>query len=181
MLLPLLAAGQQEAMATLQRHLADMSRSGLRTLVIAQRDVSAAEYEVSWRLKESDTSYQSFSASVSITDGSSIIAVCFCGRRGVDDASVPQEWQRSAKEAAGLVEGREAAVAGLVEGREAGLAGLAAGMERGLQLLGATAVEDRLQEGVPQAVATLLRAGLKVPAANGFISICSLHPVYVCR
>jgi hypothetical protein len=63
-----------------------------------------------------------------------------------------QEWQRSAKEAAGLVEGREAAVAGL-----------AARLERGLALLGATAVEDRLQEGVPQAIATLLRAGLKVP------------------
>lgn len=48
MLLPLLATGQQEAVATLQRHLADMSmRSGLRTLVVAQRDVSAAEYEVS--------------------------------------------------------------------------------------------------------------------------------------
>ena len=47
MLLPLLAAGQQEAVATLQRHLADMSRSGLRTLIIAQRHVSAAEYEVS--------------------------------------------------------------------------------------------------------------------------------------
>ena len=47
MLLPLLATGQQEAVATLQRHLARMSRSGLRTLVVAQRDVSAAEYEVS--------------------------------------------------------------------------------------------------------------------------------------
>jgi magnesium-transporting ATPase (P-type) len=47
MLLPLLAAGQQEAVATLQRACRGMSRSGLRTLVIAQRDVSAAEYEVS--------------------------------------------------------------------------------------------------------------------------------------
>ena len=73
-----------------------------------------------------------------------------------------QEWQRSAQEAAGLVEGREAAVAGL-----------AARLERGLALLGATAVEDRLQEGVPGAIATLLRAGLKVPAP------LLLHPACV--
>ena len=52
----------------------------------------------------------------------------------------------------------------MLKGREAAVAGLAARLERGLALLGATAVEDRLQEGVPQAIATLLRAGLKVPA-----------------
>lgn len=49
MLVPRLAAGQQEAVATLQRHLGDMSRGGFRTLVIAQRDVSAEEYEVTTR------------------------------------------------------------------------------------------------------------------------------------
>lgn len=35
-------------------------------------------------------------------------------------------------------------------------------MESQLQLLGATAVEDRLQTGVPKAVHTLLQAGIRV-------------------
>lgn len=35
-------------------------------------------------------------------------------------------------------------------------------IERNLQLLGATAIEDRLQDGVPEAIAALKRAGLKV-------------------
>lgn len=51
-------------------------------------------------------------------------------------------------------------------GREAALADVAERLETRLQLLGATAVEDRLQEGVPQAIATLLRAGLKVPCST---------------
>lgn len=53
-----------------------------------------------------------------------------------------------------------------VAGREAALAEVAERLETGLRLLGATAVEDRLQEGVPQAIATLLRAGLKVRTAT---------------
>lgn len=35
-------------------------------------------------------------------------------------------------------------------------------MERDLQLLGATGIEDRLQDGVPDAVAALRQANLKV-------------------
>ena len=88
----------------------------------------------------------------SIRIGSSTTAIWFVDAVAVTMPMCCQEWQRSAQEAAGVLEGREAAVAGLA-GR----------MERGLQLLGATAVEDRLQEGVPAAIANLLRAGLKVP------------------
>lgn len=35
-------------------------------------------------------------------------------------------------------------------------------LEINLRLLGATAIEDRLQDGVPEAIADLKRAGLKV-------------------
>lgn len=35
-------------------------------------------------------------------------------------------------------------------------------LERDLILLGATAIEDRLQDGVPEAIADLKRAGIKV-------------------
>ncbi|QRV87362.1 phospholipid-translocating P-type ATPase [Ceratobasidium sp. AG-Ba] len=40
-------------------------------------------------------------------------------------------------------------------------------IERELRLLGATAIEDRLQDGVPKAIADLKRAGIKVWVATG--------------
>ncbi|KAJ4466566.1 hypothetical protein C8R41DRAFT_803316 [Lentinula lateritia] len=40
-------------------------------------------------------------------------------------------------------------------------------MEQGLRLLGATAIEDRLQDGVPEAIADLKRAGIKIWVATG--------------
>lgn len=46
--------------------------------------------------------------------------------------------------------------------REAKVEAAAHKMEFQLQLLGATAVEDRLQTGVPKAVHTLLQAGIRV-------------------
>ena len=54
----------------------------------------------------------------------------------------------------------EASVA--LQGREDAVAAQAEAIETNLTLLGATAVEDRLQEGVPQAIATLSAAGIKV-------------------
>ena len=36
-----------------------------------------------------------------------------------------------------------------------------------MELLGATGIEDRLQEGVPEAIATLRAAGLKVWVLTG--------------
>ena len=40
-------------------------------------------------------------------------------------------------------------------------------LERDLRLLGATAIEDRLQDGVPETIADLKRAGIKVWVATG--------------
>jgi len=68
-----------------------------------------------------------------------------------------QVWSSSYHEASVALQGREEAVAAQAEA-----------IETNLTLLGATAVEDRLQEGVPQAISTLSAAGIKVithPAA----------------
>ena len=40
-------------------------------------------------------------------------------------------------------------------------------IEQDMELLGATGIEDRLQEGVPEAIATLRAAGLKVWVLTG--------------
>lgn len=51
--------------------------------------------------------------------------------------------------------------------REALLDDLAEELEKDLRLLGATAIEDRLQDGVPEAIADLKRAGIKIWVATG--------------
>lgn len=40
-------------------------------------------------------------------------------------------------------------------------------IERDLRLLGATAIEDRLQDGVPETIADLKEAGIKLWVATG--------------
>ncbi|KAK7340060.1 hypothetical protein VNO77_20752 [Canavalia gladiata] len=94
-----------------QNHLTEYSSEGLRTLVVASRDLSDAE------LEEWQSSYEE--ASTSLTD-------------------------RSAK-----------------------LRQTAALIECNLKLLGATGIEDKLQEGVPEAIESLRQAGIKVWVLTG--------------
>lgn len=50
----------------------------------------------------------------------------------------------------------------LIEGRDDAIEKVSAEIENDLSLLGATAIEDKLQDGVPEAIADLKRAGIKV-------------------
>ncbi len=59
--------------------------------------------------------------------------------------------------------GYQGAAASL-EGREARIAAEARKVETDLQLIGVTAIEDKLQDGVPEAIQTLVTAGIKVRA-----------------
>lgn len=59
----------------------------------------------------------------------------------------------------------EASVA--LEHREERMQDVASAMERDLVLLGATGIEDRLQDGVPETIADLKRAGINVWVATG--------------
>ncbi|PWN45004.1 phospholipid-translocating P-type ATPase [Ceraceosorus guamensis] len=54
-----------------------------------------------------------------------------------------------------------------LERREERMEELASEFERDLELLGATAIEDKLQDGVPQTIADLKRAGINVWVATG--------------
>jgi phospholipid-translocating ATPase len=54
-----------------------------------------------------------------------------------------------------------------LENKEAQMEAVSAEIESDLRLLGATAIEDRLQDGVPEAIADLKRAGIKVWVATG--------------
>lgn len=94
-----------------QSHLSEYSSQGLRTLVVAARDLTIEELE-QWQCMYED-------ASTSLTD-------------------------RSLK-----------------------LRQTAALIECNLKLLGATAIEDKLQDGVPEAIESLRQAGIKVWVLTG--------------
>ncbi|RWW53115.1 hypothetical protein BHE74_00040417 [Ensete ventricosum] len=94
-----------------EHHLCDYSSQGLRTLVIAARDLNDAEFE---------------------------------------------EWQERYEEAS----------TSLIE-RSMKLRQAATLVENNLDLLGATAIEDKLQDGVPEAIESLRQAGIKVWVLTG--------------
>ena len=54
------------------------------------------------------------------------------------------------------------AAASMLENRDTAIAKAAAEIEADLHLIGSTAIEDKLQEGVPAAIQSLLDAGIKV-------------------
>jgi phospholipid-translocating ATPase len=54
-----------------------------------------------------------------------------------------------------------------LEDREKRIEDVSDEIERDLRLLGATAIEDRLQDGVPETIADLKLAGIKVWVATG--------------
>ncbi|KAF7313954.1 P-type phospholipid transporter [Mycena chlorophos] len=65
-------------------------------------------------------------------------------------------WSRSYDEAANRIEGRDEAIEAACDQ-----------IERGFTILGATALEDKLQEGVPAAIDLLHRAGIKLWILTG--------------
>ncbi|KAH9832873.1 phospholipid-translocating P-type ATPase [Rhodofomes roseus] len=67
-----------------------------------------------------------------------------------------EEWSQRYQEAVVSLDNREGKIDAIYEE-----------IENGLRLLGATAIEDRLQDGVPETIADLKRAGIKVWVATG--------------
>jgi phospholipid-translocating ATPase len=102
---------QKELRATTAEHLEMFAREGLRTLCIAQRELSEEEY---------------------------------------------REWNV-----------RHDLAAAAVQDREEKLDAVADEIERELTLLGGTAIEDRLQDGVPDAIQLLAEAGIKLWVLTG--------------
>nr|XP_033791803.1 phospholipid-transporting ATPase ID-like isoform X2 [Geotrypetes seraphini]XP_033791812.1 phospholipid-transporting ATPase ID-like isoform X2 [Geotrypetes seraphini]XP_033791822.1 phospholipid-transporting ATPase ID-like isoform X2 [Geotrypetes seraphini]XP_033791829.1 phospholipid-transporting ATPase ID-like isoform X2 [Geotrypetes seraphini]XP_033791838.1 phospholipid-transporting ATPase ID-like isoform X2 [Geotrypetes seraphini] len=72
------------------------------------------------------------------------------------DASYFEEWKKRHHEANTSLENREEMLSELYEE-----------IEDNLQLLGATAIEDKLQDGVPQTIETLTKANIKIWVLTG--------------
>ncbi|KAH8875473.1 Phospholipid-transporting ATPase IB [Schistosoma japonicum] len=73
----------------------------------------------------------------------------------------------------------EASIA--ITDREAKLESVANEIEQDLQLLGATAIEDRLQAGVPQTIANLMRAGISIWVLTGDKQETAVNIGYSCQ
>ncbi|KAJ4369078.1 phospholipid transporting ATPase [Neocucurbitaria cava] len=102
---------QRQLRATTGEHLEMFAREGLRTLCIAQREISQEEY---------------------------------------------QEWNKDYDIAANAVVGREEKLEEVSDR-----------IENQLWLIGGTAIEDRLQDGVPDSISLLGRAGIKLWVLTG--------------
>ncbi|KIY66080.1 phospholipid-translocating P-type ATPase [Cylindrobasidium torrendii FP15055 ss-10] len=106
-----LRAGADDLKAQTERHLDQFANEGLRTLTLAYKVISAADYEA---------------------------------------------WSRRYHDATVALDNREEQIEAVSEE-----------LEKDLRLLGATAIEDRLQDGVPETIADLKRAGIKIWVATG--------------
>eukprot|EP01119_Soliformovum_irregulare_P013335 TRINITY_DN3531_c0_g1_i3.p1 TRINITY_DN3531_c0_g1~~TRINITY_DN3531_c0_g1_i3.p1 ORF type:complete len:1154 (-),score=411.04 TRINITY_DN3531_c0_g1_i3:48-3509(-) len=73
------------------------------------------------------------------------------------------------------------AAATKIGGREEALEAAAEMIEKDLLLLGATAVEDKLQDGVPEAIATLAQAGIKIWVLTGDKQETAINIGYSCK
>ena len=83
-------------------------------------------------------------------DGVQGLRTLAIGTRELDEEWVT-EWDANYQEAASQLEGRDEATEKLM-----------AEIEQDLELVGVSAIEDKLQDGVPAAIQTLLDAGIKV-------------------
>ncbi|TFK63348.1 phospholipid-translocating P-type ATPase [Pluteus cervinus] len=81
------------------------------------------------------------------------------------DQTLSRDLQEAAEYQAWSERYNEATI--LLENREARIEAVSSELEQDLRLLGATAIEDRLQDGVPETIEDLKRAGIKVWVATG--------------
>ncbi|XP_072293815.1 phospholipid-transporting ATPase VA [Eucyclogobius newberryi] len=68
-----------------------------------------------------------------------------------------------------------------IQGREELLFESALRLETNLHLLGATGIEDRLQDGVPETIASLRRAGLQIWVLTGDKQETAVNIAYACK
>ncbi|KAF4615383.1 hypothetical protein D9613_002558 [Agrocybe pediades] len=106
-----LRAGQDSLKAETENHLSEFANSGLRTLTLAYKTITAEEYDA-WSVR-----YQ--------------------------DANIA------------------------LDNREERIEATCNELEQNLILLGATAIEDSLQDGVPETIEDLKKAGIKIWVATG--------------
>ncbi|KAF9335673.1 hypothetical protein BG006_010927 [Podila minutissima] len=157
-----LAAGQEQLVEDTTAHLQDFARDGLRTLCLAYRSLDADQYN-KWSARfhyaatyvdgvEHDRISEEVSERIQPHASTSEI-------QPIDDSDAPRNIHTSTRP---TIKHSFA-----TNTRQEMLEELAEEMERDLLLLGATGIEDRLQDGVPETIQLLKRAGIKIWVLTG--------------
>lgn len=131
-MLPLLAPDQDELKARTEQHMIDHSNDGLRTLVIASKELKEETY-LAWSREY---------------------------RRATSDI---RELERNAREEPNKIDQ------------------LCEELEQHLRLLGSTALEDKLQAGVPACIADLLRGGIATWVLTGDKEETAINIAFACQ
>ncbi|KAI5645123.1 cation transport ATPase (P-type) domain-containing protein [Phthorimaea operculella] len=141
------------AAATLA-HLEAFATEGLRTLVFASADISEEAYQ---RLAGGSNNAKYAAATLAhleafATEG--LRTLVFASADISEEAY--QEWSNTYHKASIAIHNRESKI------EEAAML-----IENNLKLLGATAIEDKLQDGVPETISSLLKANINVWVLTG--------------
>lgn len=157
-----LAAGQEQLVEDTTSHLQDFARDGLRTLCLAFRSLDVDQYK-RWSARyhyaatyvegvEQDPSSENVSVGNQPHGSTSEIQL-------IDDSEPLRNTLKSTRP---TINGSFS-----TNTRHEMLEELADEMEQDLHLLGATGIEDRLQDGVPETIQLLKRAGIKIWVLTG--------------
>lgn len=92
-----------------------------------------------------------------------------CAYADIDDLMY-KEWRKEFVKASAAIKHRDSLVEQAAEH-----------IERDLNLLGATAIEDKLQDGVPDTIETLLRANIKIWVLTGDKQETAINIGYSCK
>ena len=90
-------------------------------------------------------------------------------------------WRELSADEARAWEGAFQQASSALEEREAKLEAVASSVECGLTLVGATAIEDKLQEGVPSCIADLASGGVKIWVLTGDKVETAINIGFACR
>ncbi|KAF9276469.1 hypothetical protein BGZ68_009992 [Mortierella alpina] len=154
-----LAPGQQQLIHDTTMHLQDFAREGLRTLCLAYKVLDPATYH-SWAERYYFASTFVEGTHTNNKDRSQL--------HDRSDTDPPLTLVHDNTSATSPQSKRDAEPSSFgAQTRQSMLEDLAEEIERDLQLLGATGIEDRLQDGVPETIRLIKRAGIKVWVLTG--------------
>ncbi|CCD72226.1 Phospholipid-transporting ATPase [Caenorhabditis elegans] len=129
-----------------------------------------ADMMIMQRIHPSTSQIMRTSTNTHLADFANIGLRTLClGYKDLDPAYF-SDWDSRVKKASAAMQDRESAVDALYEE-----------IEKDLILIGATAIEDKLQDGVPEAIARLSEANIKIWVLTGDKTETAINIAYSCR
>ncbi|ULT93757.1 hypothetical protein L3Y34_003327 [Caenorhabditis briggsae] len=129
-----------------------------------------ADMMIMQRIHPSTSQIMRTSTNIHLADFANIGLRTLCLAYKDIDPGYFSDWEQRVKTASAQMQNRESAVDALYEE-----------IEKDLVLIGATAIEDKLQDGVPEAIARLSEANIKIWVLTGDKTETAINIAYSCR